>query len=63
MNTMLRLVRLALLLVLVIWILGFIVAAGRPETGPIEDAVLIAAIGGLVALAVPVRRIGVTARS
>jgi RsiW-degrading membrane proteinase PrsW (M82 family) len=56
-------VRLALLVVLFFWILGFIVAAGRPETGPIEDVVLIALIGGLFALAVPVRRIGATQRS
>jgi RsiW-degrading membrane proteinase PrsW (M82 family) len=54
---------LALLVVLVFWILGFVVAAGRPETGPFEDVVLIALIGGLFALAVPVRRIGTAPRS
>jgi len=58
---MLRLVRIALLVVLVFLVLGFVIAAGRPETGPVEDAVLIAAIVGLVALAVPVRRIGTAA--
>ena len=57
---MLRLVRVALLVVLCFWALGSIVAAARPETGPIEDAVLIAITGGLFALAVPVRRIGTT---
>jgi hypothetical protein len=62
-QAMRRLVRLALLVVLFFWILGFIVAAGRPETGPTEDVVLIALICGLFALAVPVRRIGATPRS
>ena len=55
---MLRLLRVALLVVLVFVVLGFIVAAGRPETGPMEDVVLVAVIVGLFALAVPVRRIG-----
>lgn len=54
----LRLLRLALLLVLFFWILGLIIAAGRPETGPIEDVVLALGIAGLFALGVPVRRIG-----
>ena len=58
---MLRLVRLALLVVLFFWILGLVIALGRPETGLIEDGVLVAVIGGLFALAVPVRRIGTRA--
>ena len=55
---MLRLVRLALLVVLVFGVLGFIVAAGRAETGPVEDVVLVAFVVALAALATPVRRIG-----
>jgi hypothetical protein len=47
-----------MLIVLSIWIVWLVVAAGRPETGAIEDVVLIALIGGLLALAVPVRRLG-----
>ncbi len=55
---MLRLLRLALLAVLFFWILGLVIAVGRPETGPMEDVVLVAVVAGLFALAVPVRRIG-----
>lgn len=54
----LRILRLALLLVLFFWVLGLIIAAGRPETGPVEDVVLALGIVGLFALGVPVRRIG-----
>jgi hypothetical protein len=55
---MLRLLRLALLVVLFFWILGLVIAVGRPETGWFEDAVLLALVAGLFAIAVPVRRIG-----
>jgi hypothetical protein len=55
---MLRLVRLALLLVLTFLVLGMIVAVAAPETGPAEKAVLAVMVAGLFVLAVPVRRIG-----
>lgn len=55
---MLRLMRLALLAVLLFWILGLVIATGRPETGFFEDVVLLALVAGLFGLAVPVRRIG-----
>lgn len=55
---MLRVLRLSLLVVLFFWILGFVVAAGRPETGGIEDLVLIGVTAGLFALSGPVRLIG-----
>jgi hypothetical protein len=55
---MLRFLRFATLVVLSVWIVWLVVAAGRPETGAIENVVLIAIIGGLLALAVPVRRKG-----
>ena len=54
----LRLVRFALLAVLVFLVLGLVVALGSPQTGPIEKAVLALAIVGLLAAGVPVRRIG-----
>jgi hypothetical protein len=54
----LRLVRFALLVVLTFLVLGVIVALGSPETGPIEKSILVLAIGGLLAVGVPVRRIG-----
>ncbi len=55
---MLRLVRLVMLVVLLFWILGLVVAIGRPETGAVEDIVLAGIVLGLFALAVPVGRIG-----
>jgi hypothetical protein len=58
---MLRLLRFAILVVLSLCIIGLVVATGRPETGGVEDAVLIGAIVGLFALAIPVRRIRATA--
>ena len=57
-ENMLRLLRLAILIVLVVWILGLVIAVGRPETGPLEDVVLVALVAGSFALAAPVRRIG-----
>ena len=54
----LRFVRFALLVVLAFLVLGLIVALGSPETGPIEKPVLVLAIVGLLAVGVPVRRIG-----
>ena len=55
---MFRLVRLAILIVLFFFIVGIVVAISRPETGPIEDVVLVGVVLALFALAVPVRRIG-----
>ena len=63
MRTVLRLVRFAILLVLVFWQLSIVVALGRPETGPVEDIALLALVLGLFALARPVRRIGVGVRA
>jgi hypothetical protein len=54
----LRLLRLALLVVLFFWILGLVIAIGRPETGLIEDGVLVGVVAGLFVLAIPVRRLG-----
>ena len=55
---MLRLARLVMLVALFFWILGLVVAIGRPETGPAEDIVLVGLVVGLFALAIPVGRIG-----
>ncbi len=57
---MLRLARMVMLVVLFFWILGLVVAIARPETGPVEDIVLVGIVLGLFALAVPVGRIGAT---
>jgi hypothetical protein len=54
----LRLLRFALLAVLTFLVLGFVVAVGTPETGPIEKSVLVVAIGGLLAAGVFVSRLG-----
>jgi hypothetical protein len=52
----LTLVRLGLLLVLTVMTLSLVIAVGRPETGPFEKFVLVAAAAGLI-LAIPVGRI------
>ena len=57
----LRLVRFALLGVLFFWVLGLVIAIGRPETGGAEDVVLLAVVCGLFLLAIPVRRLGTQA--
>ena len=54
----LRIVRLALLVMLAFLVLALVVALASPETGPIEKPVLALAIVGLLAAGVPVRRIG-----
>jgi hypothetical protein len=56
--TVLRVVRFALLLVLFFMVLGLVVAAGSPETGPIEKPILAVMAVGLLAASIPVRRIG-----
>jgi hypothetical protein len=55
---MLRLVRIAILVVLTFLVLSLVVAGARPETGILEKVVLVAAIIGLIAAASPARRIG-----
>lgn len=55
---MLRLLRPALLVFLLFWIVVLVIATGRPETGFFEDVVRLALVGGLFAVPVPVRRIG-----
>ena len=60
-ESVLRLIRFALLLVLFFLILGLVVGIAGPGTGPVEDAVLVAIVGALFALAIPVRRIGASA--
>jgi hypothetical protein len=56
--TVLRVVRFALLLVLFFLVLGVIIAAGSPETGPIEKPILAVVAVGLVAASIPIHRIG-----
>jgi len=51
---MLKALRVVILVVLAIATL----AVGRTETGPFEKLVLAAVVPGLLALAVPVRRLG-----
>lgn len=57
-SVLLRLLRIALLIILFLMALSLVVAIGRPETGPFEKVVLIAAVVGLLGLAMPVHRIG-----
>jgi hypothetical protein len=53
----LTLVRIGLLLVLTVMTLSLVIAVGRPETGPFEKFVLVAAAAGIIGLAIPVGRI------
>jgi hypothetical protein len=55
---MLRLVRVALLVVMTFLALGFVIGVGAPETGPVEKVAFGLMIVGVVLLATPVRRIG-----
>ncbi|CAN5699279.1 MAG: hypothetical protein H0X61_12695 [Acidimicrobiia bacterium] len=55
---MLRLLRIAILVVMTFVVLSFVAAVWRPETGPIEKTVLVVMTFGLFLLAVPVRKIG-----
>lgn len=55
---MLRLIRLAILFVMFFFATGLLIAIGRPETGPMEKAVLGVGLITLIALARPVHRIG-----
>ena len=53
-----RLLRLVVLGVLFLLLLSLVMAVGRPETGPLEKIVLVAAGVGLVGLAIPAHCIG-----
>ena len=55
---LLRLVRVALLVVLFFFLLSTVVAFGGSATGPLEKGVVAVVFLGLLALAVPVHRIG-----
>jgi hypothetical protein len=55
---MLKLLRLALLVVLVFLALGMVIAITSSTTGPFEKVVLAAVLVGVFAAGVPVRRIG-----
>jgi hypothetical protein len=55
---MLRLVRIAILVVLTYLVLSLVVAVARPDTGTLEKIVLVAAVLGLIAVGSLVRRIG-----
>ncbi|HEV8622012.1 MAG TPA: hypothetical protein VGR33_03875 [Actinomycetota bacterium] len=55
---MLRLVRIAILVVLTFLVLSLVIAAARPETGILEKVVLVAAVLGLIAAGSLARRIG-----
>ena len=58
--TMLRFLRLAILVVMTFVVLSLVVAIGTPETGTVEKVVLGAAAVALIVAAGPVRRIGTT---
>jgi hypothetical protein len=55
---LLKLVRVALLMVLFVLLLSVVIAAGGPATGPFEKAGLAVVFIGVLALAIPVHRIG-----
>lgn len=55
---LLRLVRVVLLVVLFFILLSTVVAFRESATGPLEKGVLVVVFLGLLALAVPVHRIG-----
>ena len=55
---MLRLLRLAVLVVLSFLTIGLAIGLSRPETGPVEDIGLVVGVVALLALGVPARRIG-----
>jgi uncharacterized membrane protein len=57
-SVLLKLVRIAILVVLSCLVLSLVIAVARPETGILEKVVLVAAVVGLIAAASPARRIG-----
>ena len=57
-ESMLRLLRFAVLVLMFFITVSLIIAVARPETGPAEKLVLGAAVVGLLFAAVPVQRIG-----
>lgn len=54
---LLRVVRTILLVAMTFLTIGLVVALVRPETGPIEKAVLAIIVVGMVAASTPIRRI------
>lgn len=59
---MLRLIRVALLVAMTFLVLSLVGGIARPETGPVEKLVLLAAVIGLLGLAV-IQRIGTPTNS
>jgi hypothetical protein len=57
---MLRLLRLAILVVMTFVVLSLVIAIGTPETGSVEKVVLGAAAVGVIVGSGPLRRIGTT---
>ena len=55
---MLRLLRIAILLVMTFIVLSFIIAVASPETGPVEKMILGIAVVGVIFAAPQVRRLG-----
>lgn len=55
---MLRLLRIAILLVMTFIVLSLIIAVASPETGPAEKMILGVAVVGVVVSARPVQRLG-----
>jgi tryptophan-rich sensory protein len=54
---MLRILRLGVLVVMTFMTLSLIIALARPETGPIEKGLLVAAVVAVVLAACPVQRL------
>jgi hypothetical protein len=57
----LRLVRLAILVVLTLTVVSLVMALARPETGVLEKLFLAGGVLALILVAAPVRRIGAKA--
>jgi hypothetical protein len=55
---MLRALRVLLLMALAFIALSLVIAAGSPETGPIEKAILLGAVIAVLAAGAPLRHIG-----
>lgn len=55
---MIRLIRLAILIVLTFVAVSFVIAIGRPETGLVEKIVLGAVVAGTFGVAARLRRLG-----
>jgi hypothetical protein len=57
-SVLLKLVRIAILVVLTFLVLSLVIAVARPETGILEKVVLVAGVLGLIAANSPARRNG-----